>query len=95
MILDTVLAVNRRYYAKLMTVAKLATDHHKSHVTIDGTAEAVKYLTIRTAGVVATPRGSNDGRWSAELDPREGSNAFVVQYRKIKATANKKSPDRT
>ncbi len=28
--------------------------------------------------VIATPVVGNDGRWSAELDLREGSNAFVV-----------------
>ncbi|ECD6466369.1 Ig-like domain repeat protein [Salmonella enterica subsp. enterica serovar Anatum] len=53
---------------------------NKSHVTIDGTAEAGSTLTIRSpqGGVIATLVVGNDGRWSAELDLREGSNAFVV-----------------
>ncbi|HIH8520862.1 TPA: non-fimbrial adhesin SiiE [Salmonella enterica] len=53
---------------------------NKSHVTIDGTAEAGSTLTIRNpqGGVIATLVVGNDGRWSAELDLREGSNAFVV-----------------
>ncbi|EKY9917191.1 non-fimbrial adhesin SiiE [Salmonella enterica] len=53
---------------------------NKSHVTIDGTAEAGSTLTIRNPQgvVIATLVVCNDGRWSAELDLREGSNAFVV-----------------
>ncbi|EBV8844319.1 non-fimbrial adhesin SiiE [Salmonella enterica] len=53
---------------------------NKSHVTIDGTAEAGSTLTIRNSQgvVIATLVVGNDGRWSAELDLREGSNAFVV-----------------
>ncbi|EAO1369392.1 TPA: non-fimbrial adhesin SiiE, partial [Salmonella enterica] len=53
---------------------------NKSHVTIDGTAEAGSTLTIRSPQgvVIATLVVGNDGRWSAELDLREGSNAFVV-----------------
>ncbi|EAO4487925.1 Ig-like domain repeat protein [Salmonella enterica] len=53
---------------------------NKSHVTIDGTAEAGSTLTIRNPQgvVIATLVVGNDGRWSAELDLREGSNAFVV-----------------
>ncbi|EJZ9794218.1 non-fimbrial adhesin SiiE [Salmonella enterica] len=53
---------------------------NKSHVTIDGTAEAGSTLTIRNPQgvVIATLLVGNDGRWSAELDLREGSNAFVV-----------------
>ncbi|ECH9145985.1 Ig-like domain repeat protein [Salmonella enterica subsp. enterica] len=53
---------------------------NKSHVTIDGTAEAGSTLTIRNPEgvVIATLVVGNDGRWSAELDLREGSNAFVV-----------------
>ncbi|HBK3943387.1 TPA: non-fimbrial adhesin SiiE [Salmonella enterica subsp. enterica serovar Dublin] len=53
---------------------------NKSHVTIDGTAEAGSTLTIRSSQgvVIATLVVGNDGRWSAELDLREGSNAFVV-----------------
>ncbi|EAB5787757.1 Ig-like domain repeat protein, partial [Salmonella enterica subsp. enterica serovar Heidelberg] len=50
---------------------------NKSHVTIDGTAEAGSTLTIRNPQgvVIATLVVGNDGRWSAELDLREGSNA--------------------
>ncbi|EDE2674205.1 Ig-like domain repeat protein [Salmonella enterica subsp. enterica] len=53
---------------------------NKSHVTINGTAEAGSTLTIRSPQgvVIATLVVGNDGRWSAELDLREGSNAFVV-----------------
>ncbi|EAS6620862.1 Ig-like domain repeat protein [Salmonella enterica] len=53
---------------------------NKSHVTIDGTAEAGSTLTIRNPQgvVIATLVVGNGGRWSAELDLREGSNAFVV-----------------
>ncbi|EDL3560380.1 Ig-like domain repeat protein [Salmonella enterica subsp. enterica serovar Newport] len=53
---------------------------NKSHVTIGGTAEAGSTLTIRNPQgvVIATLVVGNDGRWSAELDLREGSNAFVV-----------------
>ncbi|HIC3338392.1 TPA: non-fimbrial adhesin SiiE [Salmonella enterica] len=53
---------------------------NKSHVTIDGTAEAGSTLTIRNPQgvVIATLVVGNDGRWSAELELREGSNAFVV-----------------
>ncbi|PTN98310.1 Ig-like domain repeat protein [Salmonella enterica subsp. enterica serovar Albany] len=53
---------------------------NKSHVTIDGTAEAGSTLTIRNPQgvVIATLVVGNDGRWSAELDLHEGSNAFVV-----------------
>ncbi|EKI6026727.1 Ig-like domain repeat protein [Salmonella enterica] len=53
---------------------------NKPHVTIDGTAEAGSTLTIRNpqGGVIATLVVGDDGRWSAELDLREGSNAFVV-----------------
>ncbi|HGH2578241.1 TPA: non-fimbrial adhesin SiiE [Salmonella enterica subsp. enterica serovar Virchow] len=53
---------------------------NKSHVTIDGTAEAGSTLTIRNPQgvVIATLVVGNDGRWSAELDLREGSNTFVV-----------------
>ncbi|EPM7669186.1 non-fimbrial adhesin SiiE [Salmonella enterica] len=53
---------------------------NKSHVTIDGSAEAGSTLTIRSPQgvVIATLVVGNDGRWSAELDLREGSNAFVV-----------------
>ncbi|EAM5052471.1 TPA: non-fimbrial adhesin SiiE [Salmonella enterica subsp. enterica serovar Dublin] len=53
---------------------------NNSHVTIDGTAEAGSTLTIRSPQgvVIATLVVGNDGRWSAELDLREGSNAFVV-----------------
>ncbi|ELF8075915.1 Ig-like domain repeat protein [Salmonella enterica] len=53
---------------------------NKSPVTIDGTAEAGSTLTIRNPQgvVIATLVVGNDGRWSAELDLREGSNAFVV-----------------
>ncbi|EEM5521658.1 Ig-like domain repeat protein [Salmonella enterica] len=53
---------------------------NKSHVTIDGTAEAGSTLTIRNPQgvVIATLVVGNDGRWSAKLDLREGSNAFVV-----------------
>ncbi|EAA1473131.1 Ig-like domain repeat protein [Salmonella enterica subsp. enterica serovar Hvittingfoss] len=53
---------------------------NKSHVTIDGTAEAGSTLTIRNPQgvVIATLVVGNDGRWSAELDLREGNNAFVV-----------------
>ncbi|ECC5600662.1 Ig-like domain repeat protein [Salmonella enterica] len=53
---------------------------NKSHVTIDGTAEAGSTLTIRNPQgvVIATLVVGNDGRWRAELDLREGSNAFVV-----------------
>ncbi|MCN0211260.1 non-fimbrial adhesin SiiE [Salmonella enterica] len=53
---------------------------NKSYVTIDGTAEAGSTLTIRNPQgvVIATLVVGNDGRWSAELDLREGSNAFVV-----------------
>ncbi|EBL8413636.1 Ig-like domain repeat protein [Salmonella enterica] len=53
---------------------------NKSHVTIDGTAEAGSTLTIRNPQgvVIATLVVGNDGRWSAELDLREGSNVFVV-----------------
>ncbi|EJY9494388.1 non-fimbrial adhesin SiiE [Salmonella enterica] len=53
---------------------------NKSHVTIDGTAEAGSTLTIRNPQgvVIATLVVGNDGRWSAELDLSEGSNAFVV-----------------
>ncbi|ENU6191659.1 non-fimbrial adhesin SiiE [Salmonella enterica] len=53
---------------------------NKSHVTIDGTAEAGSTLTIRNPQgvVIATLVVGNDGRWSTELDLREGSNAFVV-----------------
>ncbi|EEJ2729251.1 Ig-like domain repeat protein [Salmonella enterica subsp. enterica serovar Java] len=53
---------------------------NKSHVTIDGTAEAGSTLTIRNPQgvVIATLVVGNDGRWSVELDLREGSNAFVV-----------------
>ncbi|EBY8188633.1 Ig-like domain repeat protein [Salmonella enterica subsp. enterica serovar Weltevreden] len=53
---------------------------NKSHVTIDGTAEAGSTLTIRNPQgvIIATLVVGNDGRWSAELDLREGSNAFVV-----------------
>ncbi|ECI7159750.1 Ig-like domain repeat protein [Salmonella enterica subsp. enterica] len=53
---------------------------NKSHVAIDGTAEAGSTLTIRNPQgvVIATLVVGNDGRWSAELDLREGSNAFVV-----------------
>ncbi|EGS3300395.1 Ig-like domain repeat protein [Salmonella enterica subsp. enterica serovar Bareilly] len=53
---------------------------NKSHVTIDGTAEAGSTLTIRSPQgvVIVTLVVGNDGRWSAELDLREGSNAFVV-----------------
>ncbi|ECD8163812.1 Ig-like domain repeat protein [Salmonella enterica subsp. enterica serovar Takoradi] len=53
---------------------------NKSHATIDGTAEAGSTLTIRNPQgvVIATLVVGNDGRWSAELDLREGSNAFVV-----------------
>ncbi|WP_080241845.1 Ig-like domain-containing protein, partial [Salmonella enterica] len=53
---------------------------NKPHVTIDGTAEAGSTLTIRNPQgvVIATLVVGNDGRWSAELDLREGSNAFVV-----------------
>ncbi|EIL9231650.1 Ig-like domain repeat protein [Salmonella enterica subsp. enterica serovar Enteritidis] len=53
---------------------------NKSHVTIDGTAEAGSTLIIRNPQgvVIATLVVGNDGRWSAELDLREGSNAFVV-----------------
>ncbi|EJN2875377.1 non-fimbrial adhesin SiiE [Salmonella enterica subsp. enterica serovar Goelzau] len=53
---------------------------NKSHVTIDGTAEAGSTLTIRNPQgvVIATLVVGDDGRWSAELDLREGSNAFVV-----------------
>ncbi|EIA8692378.1 non-fimbrial adhesin SiiE [Salmonella enterica] len=53
---------------------------NKSHVTIDGIAEAGSTLTIRSPQgvVIATLVVGNDGRWSAELDLREGSNAFVV-----------------
>ncbi|EBE8079625.1 Ig-like domain repeat protein [Salmonella enterica] len=53
---------------------------NKSHVTIDGTAEAGSTLAIRNPQgvVIATLVVGNDGRWSAELDLREGSNAFVV-----------------
>ncbi|EDX6550608.1 Ig-like domain repeat protein [Salmonella enterica subsp. enterica] len=53
---------------------------NKSHVTIDGIAEAGSTLTIRNPQgvVIATLVVGNDGRWSAELDLREGSNAFVV-----------------
>ncbi|EDS2669674.1 Ig-like domain repeat protein [Salmonella enterica] len=53
---------------------------NKSHITIDGTAEAGSTLTIRNPQgvVIATLVVGNDGRWSAELDLREGSNAFVV-----------------
>ncbi|WP_348253849.1 hypothetical protein, partial [Salmonella enterica] len=50
---------------------------NKSHVTIDGTAEARSTLTIRNPQrvVIATLVVGNDGRWSAELELREGSNA--------------------
>ncbi len=53
---------------------------NKPHVTIDGTAEAGSTLTIRNPQgvVIATLVVGDDGRWSAELDLREGSNAFVV-----------------
>ncbi|HCL5258450.1 TPA: Ig-like domain repeat protein, partial [Salmonella enterica] len=53
---------------------------NESHVTIDGTAEAGSTLTIRNpqGEVIATLVVGDDGRWSAELDLREGSNAFVV-----------------
>ncbi|ECL5131672.1 non-fimbrial adhesin SiiE [Salmonella enterica] len=53
---------------------------NKSHVTIDGTAEAGSTLTIRNPQgvVIATLVVGNDGRWCAKLDLREGSNAFVV-----------------
>ncbi|PDN09115.1 Ig-like domain repeat protein [Salmonella enterica subsp. enterica serovar Essen] len=53
---------------------------NKPHVTIDGTAEAGSTLTIRNPQgvVIATLVVGNDGRWSAELDLREGSNAFIV-----------------
>ncbi|EJA8178072.1 non-fimbrial adhesin SiiE, partial [Salmonella enterica subsp. enterica serovar Infantis] len=46
---------------------------NKSHVTIDGTAEAGSTLTIRNPQgvVIATLVVGNDGRWSAELDLRE------------------------
>ncbi|ECG8591719.1 Ig domain protein [Salmonella enterica subsp. salamae] len=52
----------------------------KSHVTIDGTAEAGSTLTIRNPQgvVIATLVVGKDGRWSTELDLREGSNAFIV-----------------
>ncbi|HAB1660553.1 TPA_asm: Ig-like domain repeat protein [Salmonella bongori] len=52
----------------------------KSHVTLEGTAEAGSTLTIRNPQgvVIATLVVGNDGRWSAEVDLREGSNAFVV-----------------
>uniref|UniRef100_UPI00397D8BD5 Ig-like domain-containing protein n=1 Tax=Salmonella sp. SAL04198 TaxID=3159817 RepID=UPI00397D8BD5 len=52
---------------------------NKSHVTIDGTAEAGSTLTIRNPQgvVIATLVVGNDGRWSAELDLREGSNGFA------------------
>ncbi|WP_079792847.1 Ig-like domain-containing protein [Salmonella enterica] len=53
---------------------------NKPHVTIDGTAEAGSTLTIRNpqGGVITTLVVGNDGRWSAELDLLEGSNAFIV-----------------
>ncbi|EBU4087671.1 hypothetical protein CWF84_16045, partial [Salmonella enterica] len=53
---------------------------NKSHVTIDGTAEAGSTLTIKNPQgvVIATLVVGNDGRWSTELDLREGSNAFIV-----------------
>ncbi|EEA5786036.1 Ig-like domain repeat protein [Salmonella enterica subsp. enterica serovar Lattenkamp] len=52
----------------------------KSHVTLEGTAEAGSTLTIRNPQgvVIATLVVGNDGRWSAEVDLLEGSNAFVV-----------------
>lgn len=81
MILDTVIS-------PLTVVLREADDSgkvgdwitNKSHVTIDGTAEAGSTLTIRNPQgvVIATLVVGNDGRWSAELDLREGSNAFVV-----------------
>ncbi|MGS9164713.1 Ig-like domain-containing protein, partial [Salmonella enterica subsp. enterica serovar Infantis] len=53
---------------------------NNSDVTIDVTAEAGSTLTIRNPQgvVIATLVVGNDGRWSAELDLREGRNAFVV-----------------
>ncbi|EDV3051263.1 Ig-like domain repeat protein, partial [Salmonella enterica subsp. enterica] len=53
---------------------------NKPHVTIDGTAEAGSTLTIRNpqGGVITTLVVGDDGRWSAELDLLEGSNAFIV-----------------
>ncbi|HCL5252348.1 TPA: Ig-like domain repeat protein, partial [Salmonella enterica] len=80
-ILDTVIA-------PLTVILREADDSGKvgdwitneSHVTIDGTAEAGSTLTIRNPqGVVITTLVVGDnGKWSAELDLREGSNAFVV-----------------
>ncbi|ELD1909296.1 Ig-like domain repeat protein, partial [Salmonella enterica] len=53
---------------------------NESHVTIDGTAEPGSTLTIRNQQgvVIATLVVGDNGKWSAELDLREGSNAFVV-----------------
>ncbi|WP_348265441.1 Ig-like domain-containing protein, partial [Salmonella enterica] len=53
---------------------------NKSHVTIDGSAEAGSTLTIRNPQgvVIATLVAGNDGPWSAEFHLRERSNAFVV-----------------
>ncbi|EBQ5983921.1 Ig-like domain repeat protein, partial [Salmonella enterica subsp. houtenae serovar Houten] len=53
---------------------------NESHVTIDGTAEPGSTLTIRNQQgvVIATLEVGDNGKWSAELDLREGSNAFVV-----------------
>ncbi|KSB82910.1 hypothetical protein LFZ30_01430 [Salmonella enterica subsp. enterica serovar Moscow str. SA20061414] len=71
---------------------------NKSHVTIDGTAEAGSTLTIRSPQgvVIATLVVGNDGRWSAELDLREGSNAFVVVSEdKAGNSQTKRYPDRT
>ncbi|EPE52554.1 Ig-like domain-containing protein [Salmonella enterica] len=65
---------------------------NKSHVTIDGTAEAGSTLTIRNPQgvVIATLVVGNDGRWSAELDLREGSNAFVVVSEEKAANSQQK-----
>ncbi|ECC2884961.1 hypothetical protein KO62_16445, partial [Salmonella enterica subsp. arizonae] len=54
---------------------------NKSHVNIDGTAEAGSTLTIKTQGgvVVTTFEVGNDGHWSAELDLSNGNNIFVVE----------------
>ncbi|EBO3614216.1 hypothetical protein B6B45_16395 [Salmonella enterica] len=54
---------------------------NKSHVNIDGTAEAGSTLTIKTQGgvVVTTFEVGSDGHWSAELDLSNGNNIFVVE----------------
>ncbi|ENV3333932.1 Ig-like domain-containing protein, partial [Salmonella enterica] len=54
---------------------------NKSHINIDGTAEAGSTLTIKNQGgvVVATFEVGSDGHWSAELDLSKGNNIFVVE----------------